>query len=138
MGTRAKVIVAVGLVVLVGVAGVGVRAWMRADVYPKGWEDKVIHGLAIGPDRRTLSIRSDDVNTSCEEARAEVDEGDQEWTVHLEARKTQQFCLVGACIGPRPRAGPAPTLEPGEQLDCTTLTITLDRAVPDDVEVVAR
>lgn len=137
MGTRAKVIVAVGMVVLVGVAAIGARAWMRADVYPKSWEDRNIDALALSSDGTRLSIRADDVNTSCEEARAEVDEGDDRWTVHLESRRTSEFCLVGACIGPIPPRGPARVLEPGEELDCTTLAITLDHPVPDGVEVVA-
>jgi len=119
------------------VAGIGARAWLRADTYPQAWEDQTIDGVALSADRQTLSIRSDEVNLSCQEARAEVRADGGEWTVSLEARQTKAYCLVGVCIGPKPPAGPATTLALGEEMVCSTLDITLDDPVPDEVEVVA-
>ena len=128
------------MVVLVGVAGIGARAWLGADTYPKAWHEQTIDRMALSHDRGTLYVYGGpEVNLSCQDARAEVDTDDAErWVVTLETRQTKEFCLVGVCIeGSPPPPGPARTLDPGETLTCSTVTIGLDRPVPADVEVVA-
>lgn len=131
--------VGIGFVVLLGIAGIGLRAWLAADTgFPRAWEEEAIGALALGPDRRTVHVRSQEYRSdSCYEARAEVDRGAERWTVTLEVRRDQEWCTLEGCIDGTPRRPVvAQVLEPGETFGCPTAVVELQEPVPDGVEVV--
>jgi hypothetical protein len=133
--TRAKVIVAVGFVVLVGLAAVGGVAYLGAD---RGWEEQAIGEMGLSADRRTLSVRAEEYQSrSCTEGRVKITEGEERWTVTLESRRFEDFCTAEGCIGNENRGSrPARQLDPGESIPCPLVEIVLDRAVPEGVELV--
>jgi hypothetical protein len=136
---RTKVVVGIGFVVLLGIAGIGLRAWLAADTgFPRAWAEEDIGAIGLSADRRTVHVRSVEYRSdSCYEARAEVDQGAERWTVTLEVRRDQEWCTLEGCIGGQPAgAVVARSLAPGETFDCPTAVVELQEPVPDGVEVV--
>jgi hypothetical protein len=132
------VVVVVGMVVLIGVAAIGGKAWLGADPYPKGWEEQAIGEMGLSPDRLTLYVRGVEYQSrSCTEGRAEVTPGPELWTVKLEARKTKDFCTAEGCIVPNGDGRqPARILDAGETIPCPLAEVRLDEPVPDGIPVV--
>ena len=130
------------LIALVGVligAGVATALIVRSHREPE-WGEVAIDRVVFSEDRSTVWALAEEYQSpSCYEHRLAVERSGTRWAVHLQARRTSDWCTAEGCIEEAPDSRgvtePPSSTSAAAQFCPPWYRLNLDEPAPPDVEL---